>query len=204
MGFLFNRKDVPKELPSLIADDLNKEINKEVEKIKNLESDQMPKQEANDTKLYTSISSDNLSLEKLDKSIPHDEPTQVQKLPTVSDEAGYFKDLIKSLTEESVSLEKLDSWCKNKLMSEDVVIQMREYWKKQKPEMLLKNFGGESKVKLLEKIDKLHGLEKEWQDVYLNLLNCENKIREEEKDLKVALSEFVTFYKKSFNPKNKR
>ena len=57
---------------------------------------------------------------------------------------------------------------------------------------------------LLEKTDKLHHLEKDWQEIYLGLIKKEEEIRKEEKELKDSLSEFIGVYKKSLNKDKKR
>jgi len=78
---------------------------------------------------------------------------------------------------------------------------MREYWQKQQPELLLKNISGELKNKLSAKTNKLHQLEKEWQEVYFSLLAKEDEIRKEEKDLKESLAEFIDLLKRPLGEK---
>jgi len=78
---------------------------------------------------------------------------------------------------------------------------MREYWEKQQPEILLKNVSGDLKNKLMNKTNKLHKLEKEWQEVYFHLMEKEDLIRKEEKELKGDLSEFINLYKSSLKKK---
>jgi len=134
--------------------------------------------------------------------------SEVKKLPTMpssqENEKGYFKELIQSVTEETQNLDKLESWYKSTFLPGDVVFQMREYWEKQQPEILLKNISGDLKNKLLEKTNKLHELEKDWQEIYFQLLSKEDKIRKEEKELKESLSEFMEIVKRSLSRGKKR
>ncbi len=124
---------------------------------------------------------------------------QPRKPVLPSEDQGFFKDMISHAMGEMESLDRLDEWYKNKFQSEDVVAQLRQYWKQQRPEMLLKIFGAELREKILKKSDSLHSLEKEWQEIYFALLSKEEALRKEEKELKQMLGEFVGLCKK-YNP----
>jgi hypothetical protein len=113
-------------------------------------------------------------------------------------EPGYFKELVKNITEENGDVGKLEQWYKEKFLPGDMVFHMREYWQKQQPEILLKNISGELKDKLMNKTERLHQLEREWQEVYFHLMTKEDEIRKEEGELKAALSEFVDMHKRTF------
>ncbi len=181
MGFLFKKKEAPEELPTLAFEEINKNLD--------VPEKQLPKLPKIENK-YKLLPSQDFSA--FSASQPQNEDGQ-----------GYFKELIKSITQETQNVSKLDSWYKNKFMPEDVVFQMREYWQKQQPEILLRNISGELKNKLLEQTNKLHNLEKEWQQVYFNLVAKEEEIRKEEKGLKDSLSEFISLYKRSLKPSPK-
>jgi hypothetical protein len=81
---------------------------------------------------------------------------------------------------------------------------MRKYWDEQDPAMLFGGSKSELKTKLLEKIESLHKLEKVWQEAYFNLMEKEEIIRKEEKELKEALTEFINVYKKRSGKTSKR
>lgn len=117
------------------------------------------------------------------------------KLPQESDE-GFFKDLIKNSVEEMDNLDKLDEWYKTKFASKDLVLQLRDYWQNQKPELFMKTVGPEVKDRIIAKANQLHELEREWQGVYFSLLSKEEEIRKEEKELKEMLGEFVNLCKR--------
>ncbi len=185
MGFakLFKKKRVPEELPSLAIDEAMDKAGKEKtfsEEIKEKKYSSLPSSK----EISFSSKEESESKEKYKRTHGPNE-----------DEGGYFKELIENLTAETKNLDKLDSWYKNKFLPEDIVFQMREYWEKQKPELLLKNIGSDLKNRLLEKTDRLHHLEKEWQEIYLELLSKEEEIRKEEKELKKSISEFINLVK---------
>ncbi len=176
----FKKKDVPEELPNLVVDDV---ITK-------------PKLEEKQLEKKSEISQEASPIQKL-PTVPSSELNDKIKELSVDDESGYFKDLMKNVIGEVNDLDEENSWYKNKFLPGDIVFQMREYWEKQKPEILLKNIGGDLKNRLTEKTDKLHKLEKEWQEVYFHLLTKEEEIRKEEKELKESLSEFIDLIKHS-------
>lgn len=189
---LFKRKEVPAELPSLAVDEMRKvevlpkfEAQPKIEVLKDIIKEQPP-----------------VAYKPLVAEVQQPMTQEVKKAVFEErDEAGYFKSLVKSITEETEDLDKLSSWYKNKFMPGDMVFQMREYWQKQQPELMMKNVSGELKQKLTAKTDRLHALEKEWQEIYFNLLGKEEEIRREEKELKDSLSEFIDTLKRAVGDK---
>lgn len=199
---LFNilkKRDVPKELPSLAmgsstsnslptmnAQPSGSSVLDAIKRKREESSAQLPVQKS-------------LQVESKYKPLP------VQKIDipknTNEEERGFFRELMKDLTQE-VESERITEISRSKLLSEDIVSQMKEYWHQQKPELLLKSVGGELKQKLLEKTDKLHALEKEWQDSYFEVLTKEDKIRKEESELKKILSDLMDLYQKSLKDKD--
>ncbi len=128
---------------------------------------------------------------------------QMKKKSPEEEENGYFKQLIKSVTEENEDVEKLSSWYENKFLPNDIVFQMREYWEKQQPELMLKQMRGDLKRELADKTERLHGLEGEWQEIYFKLLAKEDEIRREERALKDTLNEFMGAFKHSLKERQK-
>ena len=123
--------------------------------------------------------------------------------PFNAEEDGFFKELIKNMTEEGNDFDKVNSWYNKKFLSEDLVYQMKDYWAKQNPQIILNNLNTELKNKLLSKINKLHQLEKDWRSSYFNLITKEEEIRKEEKELKESLGEFISIYKRNLERKKK-
>ncbi|MFH1290167.1 MAG: hypothetical protein ABIH92_02045 [Nanoarchaeota archaeon] len=188
---LFKKKEVPAELPSLAVD-----VVKKAESSRAQQPQPAPTQQS--YKPLPKVSAQMQSEQKPDEPV---QPQQPQPAP--QDEEGYFRNLVKTVTEETDDLDKLSSWYKNKFLPGDMVFQMREYWQKQQPELLLKNISGELKNKLMGKTEKLHSLEKEWQEVYFTLLAKEDEIRKEEKDLKDSLAEFIGLLKRPLSGEGK-
>jgi hypothetical protein len=213
MGFLFKKKDVPSELPDLISDEFTGQLKKELDSIKEFsesrESAQSKFANSQPSTPKTSSITSKPSVKSLSADLGSSQSSEfsaIKKFPSLDgDEPSYFKELIKGVMDESGSgdLKKLDSWCKNKSGSGDIVGQMKSYWDKQAPEKILSTFGGETKERLLAQVEKLHGLEKDWQASYLTLMECEEKIREEEKQLKEALAQFIDLYKRTSKRKHR-
>ena len=112
---------------------------------------------------------------------------------------GFFKEMISEIaeTEDARELDKIS----NKYLQNDSISSMKEYWEKQKPDMIIKTVGKDLRMKILEKSDKLHKLEREWQDGYFALMTKEEQIREEEEQLKAILNEFIDVCKKATGKK---
>lgn len=187
--FSKSKKEIPAELPDLAFDKSEVTAN-------------------NNENIPSSIASKSLPLRQ-----GFEFPTQkysestkkvTEKQQDDDEDKGFFKDLIKNLIQEQKNVDKMESFYNNKFATEDLVHQMRSYWEDQKPELLLRNVGSDLKEKMSEKTNKLHILEKEWQDVYFALLSKEEEIRNEEKELKEVISEFITVCKKSMGKKPKR
>ena len=145
---------------------------------------------------------------KLNVSLPIENKPEEKKNDQFSkqifnEEQGYFKNLIKEISQETTDLDKLDSWYKDSFLPSDNVLQMRKYWEKQKPDILSQRFNKDLNNKLLEKTEKLHSLEKEWQKTYFNLLSKEEEIKKEEKELKESLSHFLEFQRQSVKKEKK-
>lgn len=124
------------------------------------------------------------------------EENLIKQFVSTQDEEGFFKDLMKNITSDLSNIDHIDSLYKKKLQGEDIVQQMRNYWEKQKPELALRNMNNELVTQLKEKTENLHSLEKEWQQIYLSLIEKEEQMREDEKELKKMLAEFIDNYKK--------
>lgn len=203
MGW-FKKKEVPAELPSLAVDEVKK-----VEPSPSPEParpEPQPPQQVHHVKEEVSYKPLPVAQQHLVRTAEAPKPStaseEVKKaISAENDESGYFKNLVKSITEETEDLDKLSSWYKNKFMPGDMVFQMREYWQKQQPELMLKNISGELKQKLSAKTDRLHQLEREWQEVYFNLLSKEEAIRKEEKELKDSLAEFIDMLRRPLGDK---
>jgi len=191
MGFLFKKKKVPEELPDLAIDEISE---KEISGNKRADAESGKEKKFKPLPAGSSQSSYN-----------SDNSSETPKTSQTGEaDKGFFKDVLKAVTEETKNIDKLDLWYKNKFLPQDIVSQMRDYWEKQSPEVILKSIGVDLKDKLMGKIDNLHDLEKEWQEIYFKLIAKEEEIRKEEKELKDSLSEIITLFKKSVGKKDKK
>jgi len=162
---LFRKKEVPEELPDLATEKLGK--NTELEKDKKLVN-QYLKQKS-------------------------EEP----KKPPISEEIedSFFNKLQEDINNEIANLNQLENWYKNKFLPQDIVSNMRDYWEKQNSGSVIKVIGRNFKEKITEKTENLQQLEREWQEMYFQLIEKEEEIRKEERELKKVLSEFVELCK---------
>ncbi len=189
-GF-FSKKKVPDELPDLATDELAKKTDKEdIEKDKDIISSHLNEQEKKEPK-------------KEDKKEKEEKPKEadesggkkeevVSKLPSKS----FFSDLRENINSEINDLDKLEEWYKQKFMPQDVVANMRRYWEDQKANSVLEVLGRNFKERIDEKTKDLQNLEKEWQNIYFDLIEKEEEIKDEEEELKRILAEFVEVCKK--------
>ena len=187
MGFLFGKKTVPDELPDIFSQNSAEQQNRGVEIKEKTKYQALPN--------IINMPPQKQMLQSNINNLPIQQ--NYAKLPAFDEEDGYFKELVKSVVEGSENIDKLDSWYKEKFMPQDIVFQMREYWQKQQPQILLKNIRGDLKNSMVEKTDKLHKLEQDWQQIYFDLIAKEEEIRKEERELKGVVSEFITAFKES-------
>jgi hypothetical protein len=202
---LFNflkKEKVPDELPDLVSDELANE-KKNSEPLK-----QIPQKEILENKTKTEEKRDNTS-PVYQESVEPVESVNTQEIPkgialkkiimpsdkTIENE-GYFGELEDDLNKEINDLNKLESWYKNKFLPRDIVTDMRKHWEGKKSGSVIGILGRNFKDRINEKTSKLQVLEKEWQDIYFDLIEKEEEIREQERELKKMLAEFVELCKR--------
>lgn len=196
MALKFFRKKAPPTLPDLGIDSHtdNDNIEDETDSLIN----ELSKISGSSNRLPIS------SIETLKKiDLSNSNKKSVKKLVEYEDEAGFFKDILKNITHEMNDIEKLDTWYKSKFKGNDIVEQMRNYWEKQKPELVLRNMNSDLVNNLKEKIAKFHDLEKEWQEIYVTMLGKEEEMREDEEELKEMLSQFIKICKRKMGKRDK-
>lgn len=218
MGFLklVDKKKVPDELPALITE----EIKKRPEETEAQDVKKDIKQEVQD-ETSPEIEKNNIQSKEISQPKPIQLPENQVKQDTTpvnqiklegqgiseektNEEKGYsrllkdsfFINLQENLNKEMDSLNKLEEWYNNKLLPEDTLSEMKNYWEKQKSNSMIQILGKDFQDKITKKIILLQELEKSWQDTYFNLMEKEEKIKEQEKELKKMLAEFIGFCKK--------
>ncbi len=173
MSFLdmLKKKKAPEELPDLAVEGIKNQItsfNKE-------------------KKLASTNEKFNLQKEQINK---------IEGMLGEREEKSFFDDLLENVSEELDDLNSLENWYKRNFKPKSIIEDMKEHWQKEKAEIVLSKMGKEFKKEVLGKILKMQQLEKEWQDLYFNLMQKEEHMREHEKELKETLSNFIKLCKK--------
>ena len=202
---ILKKKKVPDELPELVSDQISKKSEKEeTQEVKPTH------QVVTETKTVAPVmikeERPGTKIEKKEEKIElvdfPDKETKIQEndsVKKVKPDSGFFNDLEKYLTKEIGDLDQLENWYNNKFSSRDVVSDMKTYWEKQKNSSAINLLSKNFQEKILERTEKLQFLEKEWQEIYFQKLEKESEIRENEKELKKMLSDFVEVCKKREN-----
>src|SRR3989339_417396 len=123
---------------------------------------------------------------------------------SLDNEKSFFSDLQENLSSEMNDLDQLENWYTKKFLPRDVVSDMRGYWEKQKTNSIIKVLGKNFQEKISVKVNHLQSLEKEWQNIYFDLIEKEEEIKDEEKELKELLAEFVKICKKKSRDQGKK
>jgi hypothetical protein len=167
---LFKRKDIPEELPDLATDMLGNAENKEMKKDQEIVSTYLKEKESSPIK------------------------SKKENSDVIKD--SFFNKLQGDINSEITDLNKLEEWYNTKFLPRDAVSDMKKYWEKQKKGSIVSIVGGKFKEEISEKTTNLQKIEKEWQDIYFQLIEKEEEMRNEERELKKILAEFVAVCKK--------
>ncbi len=109
---------------------------------------------------------------------------------------SFFIKLQENLSKEMGSIDKLEEWYNKKLLPKDTLSEMKSHWENQKSSSVIQALGSDFQDKITKKISLLQELEKSWQDIYFDLIEKEEQIKEQERELKKMLAEFIGFCKK--------
>lgn len=208
------KKDVPDELPDLATDEIEKKLEtKELKESKEQESEEL-KESKEIVKDYLTQEEKSEKIKKVEKKLEEVKEKPIEKeiekvrklLPknTENTEESFFNKLQEDINKEATNLNKLESWYNNKFLPQDIVSEMRNYWERQKAGSVVKVIGRNFKDRVTEKTNKLQQLEKEWQNIYFDLIEKEEEMREQERELKSVLAEFVELCKKRTKRKGKK
>jgi len=183
------KKNIPDELPELITDKIEKNL-KEIKTVSQQEESKPVE------KIETKIEKQ----PEIKTEVKKEDTKPVEKIeikkPKLTEDKGFFAELDNYLNKEIKNLHQLENWCNSKFLSRDIVSDMKNYWEKQKNNSVIQILGKGFQEKIAEKTTKLQLLEKEWQTVYFDLIEKEEQIRTEERELKKALAEFLEFCKR--------
>jgi hypothetical protein len=188
---LFKRKEVPQELPDLATDTLAKTNSVEKKDQEIVSSYLKEKEYLGEPKKAGYVVEQKKDNEQLKK-----DTSQIM-------DSGFFSKLQGDMNKEMDNVKKLEEWYNNKFLPQDSVSSMKKYWANQKGgpmgEVIHKKF----KEQINEKTARLQKIEKEWQDLYFQLIEKEEELKEGERELKKILAEFVDIYKEKKKGKKK-
>ncbi len=189
MNFLniFKKRHIPDELPALATDEIENRLESQEAKDDKEIVNSYLKQEENKEK-------ERIEEEPKTKIEVKPEEKKEEKLPEI--EESFFNEMQDNISKELTNLNKLESWYNEKFLPQDIVSDMRKYWEKQKSGSVIQVLGRNFKERIAEKTTKLQELEKEWQNTYFDLIEKEEEIREQERELKKVLAEFVEICKR--------
>ncbi|MFA5857105.1 MAG: hypothetical protein WC867_07110 [Candidatus Pacearchaeota archaeon] len=111
-------------------------------------------------------------------------------------EESYFSELKENIDKEITNIEELEDWYKKKFVSRDIVKDMKKHWEGKKNNTVIKMLSKNFQERISEKTKNLKDLEKEWQNIYFNMVEKEEEIKEQEKELKMMLADFVEICKR--------
>ena len=206
---LLEKRNVPDELPGLVTEGIKSNA-EEVKKIGKKED--IPKEiKTPETKVVYEpvsvpeinpipeniVSMPKIEEEKInDETIMNEEKLKIAKSSSIMGNESFFIKLQENLNKEMNSLDKLEEWYNKKLLPGDTLSEMKNYYEKQSSDSVIQNLGKDFQEKLTGKIIHLQELEKNWQNIYFELIEKEAEIKTEEKELKKILAVFIGFCKK--------
>ncbi|MFH1209870.1 MAG: hypothetical protein V1663_03715 [archaeon] len=128
----------------------------------------------------------------------------------ISTNKTYFSDLLKTIAKETELLETDEEYYKKRIslygediLTKDLIVNMKENWKKQRSNIIFTYEEKKLKDDILSKITKLQSMEEEWQTYHLRLIEKEENIKKDEEELKTVLRKFRDLCSRHIDEKNK-
>lgn len=187
MGFFKGNQDVPDELPDLAINQIKEELKKEIA------IPSLPVAEKVTTPKVEEVKQEIVVKESLKKEeiITEKEAPLEKKRMEIESEKSFFNQILQDINEEITDVDSLEKWYEKKFITQDVVDDMKGYWEGQKKDLVLKSLGQSFKERINDNIKKLQQLETDWQNVYFDLIEKEEEMKEQEKELRRIISEFI-------------
>ena len=195
---IFKKTNAPDDLPDLAIDELKKELKKdysEKEKIKEESpkvQEESPKEEPKEERQEEVQETENQEIEEPEKEL-NEEKVNLDK--------SFFNPLINELKKENFDPAKINSWYQKRFSDKSAIEEMKDYWEKQKNEVITETVEKEFKARINEKMNHLQKLEVEWQEIYIKLIEKEEEMKKEEKNIKKIMKDFSDVLKKKGNLK---
>lgn len=184
LSMLSRKKNVPEELPDLVIDEIKDKL-----KDNSKNSEGSPK-----------LVQQKIEASKPELRVINNEKKEDKHI--IDKDKSFFNKLLTDINVEINDVVKLEGWYNNKFINNDIVTDMKDYWEDKKHELVIKSIGKGFKEKISVKIESLQVLEGEWQDIYLKLIEKEEELKNEEKELKKIVSEFMEMCKRRGNIKD--
>jgi hypothetical protein len=209
---LFKKNTAPDELPDLAIDELKKDLKKDFsekeepkteEKKEDISKPKEEEKKEDAPKDETPKENEDEKEEKTEET-PVDNNKKQDVKPTedkVNLEKSFFNPLLKELKDENFDPSKINSWYQKRFSEKGAIEEMKEYWEKQKDEFITEAVEKEFRSRINEKMDALQKLEAEWQEIYINLIQKEEEMKKEEKNIKKTIKDFADVFKQKGNLK---
>ena len=210
---IFKKTSAPDELPDLAIDELKKDLKKdfsEKEEPKvNEKKEETPKTEEKKPEEESSSESQSEGSEETKEEKAEEVPSETDKnKPDVKTseekvnlEKSFFNPLLTELKKDNFDPTKINSWYQKRFAEKGAIEEMKEYWEKQKDEFISEAVEKEFRTRINERMNALQKLETEWQQIYINLIQKEEEMKKEEKNIKKIIKEFSDVFKQKGNLK---
>jgi hypothetical protein len=210
---IFKKTNAPDELPDLAIDELKKDLKKDYsdkEEIKNEvkrvedskleeekpEEKEVQKEEENGEKTPEENKSSEAENNKKENKI--EEKTDEGKINL---EKSFFNPILAELKKDNFDPSKINSWYQKRFSEKGAIEEMKEYWENQKDEFITESLEKEFRARINERMTCLQKLESEWQQIYIDLVEKEEEMKKEEKNIKQIIKDFSQVFKKKGNLK---
>ena len=206
---VFKKKgNVPDELPDLAVDELKNNL-KDAFSDKGTEApkEEAPAESAAPAEETPTESTPTEEAATAETSAEGEQPAANEETTSTKSrldpEKSFFAKILKGLDEEDGDdLNKLNELYDKNFVKKDPIKDMKNHWKKQKDKLIVKSIGDAFKKKISLKVQKLQELESEWQSKYFELIEKEEEMRKEEKEIKKLIQEFAnSIGKKDYSSK---
>ncbi len=212
---MFKKTSVLDELPDLAIDELKKELRKdksEKEKIKetnykkieeNVQEPEEPLEEEISVVVQGNNDSEDVEEEFEEETETDDSEEESNEIDEISLnlENSFFNPLLSELKKENFDPAKINEWYQKRFSGKSAIEEMKEHWEKQKNEFITEAVEKEFKSRINKRMHVLQKLESEWQEIYLKLIEKEEELKKEEKNLKKIINDFSDAIKKKGNTK---
>lgn len=214
---VFKKSSIPDELPDLAIDELKKELKKEYSEKQEVKEtpaeikEETPKSEKNEEEggVYQVSDEEISTQEEVEEEVPQEDLDGEEERHEIKEpeeeiinlERSFFNPLIEELKKENFDPGKVNAWYQKKFSEKSAVEGMKAYWEKQKNEFITETIEKEFKLRINERMRKLQKLESEWQEIFLKLIEKEEEMKKEEKNIKKIIKDFSGVVKKKGNVK---